>query len=59
MTNGEQYAEVAPAHLALAATVLLVRQQDGAVAMDRLTRLLPAGEAKADVSLERMREMGL
>ncbi len=44
---------------ALAATILLVRQQDGAIAVERLTRLLPAGEAKAAASLERMRELGL
>jgi hypothetical protein len=43
---------------ALATTILLVRQQRGAEV--RGARLIPAGETRrADISLDRIRELGL
>lgn len=44
---------------AVAATVLLVRQQKEVEPKERKDRLVQAGETKPTISLERMRELGL
>jgi hypothetical protein len=45
--------------VAVAATVLLVRQQTEVEPRERGVRLVPVGEAAPTISLERMRELGL
>lgn len=45
--------------VAVAATVLLVRQQKEVEPRERGVRLVPVGEAAPTISLERMREFGL
>ena len=44
---------------AVAATVLLVRQQKEVEPKERKDRLVQAGETKPTISLERIRELGL